>query len=600
MDQEKEKMSVNPEKDKIIEQGEPEAASETSETQPKNVENDTNQSTIFAKHVYSTKKPVKNGNVKRIAVCITAFVLCGIIIASALLANKLIPEDAVSSTPSIVEDESFDILTLSNIVKPSYATVNGEQVEVDTNIESVYFVNGYGDYVCKPYFAETTEEQSSSSSTSSEDETSYRYDTKWYVEGIDKELTVSTSIYSAIKGCLNVKGFRVMENTFASVEEYHKYYGMDEKLTAGCVFSFNDGTETLTVTVGDVLATGDAYYFMTSLSDTVYVISSSYAESYFSSVKKFADSTIITPIEKNDSNSGYFNQNDDLARFDTIKVYGSAFGDEIYEFKMATGASADYMPYLMTKPYERPANDEFISKILGFADSGLEASIFYSYSVTENDLEEGGFDDPKCVVELTVGDFGFKLIIGGYREDDTDSVTAMVEGKQQMFGIDVDEVAFLVNASNDITKMFNDDFILEDIYTVKSFEMKIDSGSYKFDLTHTLREGETNVYDTVVKNGSTVMDTQSFKLVYQRVLMLSLMEYVTEAEYSEPILSVTFNYIEGGPSKKVEFTASADDIYHYVAWVDGVPLGEVLKSSVDDILNCLDTYLAGGEVPDTW
>ena len=602
MDQEKEKMSVNPEKDKITEMREPKAApevSETAEAQTTEAQTETNQSTIFAKHVYNTKKPAKNGNIKRIAICITAFVLCGAIIAGVLLVNRLIPDDAASSTPSIAEEESFDILTLTDIVKPSYATVNGEQVEVDTNIESVYFVNGYDDFVCKPYFVEAAEDESSSSNTS-EGKTSYLYDTKWYIDGIDRELTVSDAIYSVIKGCLSVKGFRVMENTFASVEEYHEYYGMKDKLTAGCVFRFNDGTETLTVSVGDVLATGDAYYFMTSLSDTVYVVSSSYVEKYFSSSKEFADSTVITPIEKNDGNSDYFNKNGDLARFDTIKVYGGVFGDKTYEFKMAAGASADYMPYLMAKPYERPANNEFISKILGFADDGLEASAFYSYSVTDKDIEECGFDDPKCVVELTVGDYSFKLIIGGYRNDDTDSMTAMVDGKPQVFGVDVDYVAFLVNASNDITKMFNEDFILEDIYTVKSFEMKTVSGTHRFDLTHTLREGETKVYDTVVKNGGTVMDTQSFKLIYQRVLMLSLMEYVTEAKYSEPVLSVTFNYVEGGPSKTVEFTVSSDDIYHYVAWVDGVPLGEVLKSSVDDILTCLNTYLAGGQVPDTW
>ena len=66
------------------------------------------------------------------------------------------------------------------------------------------------------------------------------------------------------------------------------------------------------------------------------------------------------------------------------------------------------------------------------------------------------------------------------------------------------------------------------------------------------------------------------------------------------MLTVKFDYIADGAPKVVEFTESPDDIYHYVAWVDGTPLGEVLRSSVTDIADCLDKYLSGEEVPDTW
>ena len=595
MDQEKEKMSVNPEKDKISDIEEPSKAPDTDEAETPTPEAEP-QSTIFVKHVYNTKKPAKNGGVKRVIICSVAAVLCAAIVGGVFLVKKLIPDGSDSSVSSISEDSSFIVLKMADIVKPSTVTVDGKQVEVDTNIESVSFVNGFEDFTCLPYFVESEKDDSESSST---DKKSYLYDTKWYVDGIDRNLTVSGAIYEKIKDCLTIRAFREMENTFATVEEYHEYYGMKDKLNAGCVVKFNDGTETLTISIGSVLATGEAYYFMTSLSDTVYVIESSYAERFACSTKEFADPTVVPPIVRNDSNKDYYNKNDKLARFDTIKLYGDAFGGKTYEFKMATGASADYMPYRMSVPYDRPANNVFISKILAFADDGLKASVLYSYSVTDKDIKECGLDNPKCVVELTVADYNCKLIIGGYRDDGTDSVAAMIEGKPQVFGIDIDNVAFLISASNDITDMFNEDFILEDIYSIKSVEIKDATGSHQFDLTHTLREGETKIYDTVVKKGSVVMDTQSFKLIYQRVLMLSLVEYVTEAEYSEPVLSITFNFIEGG-SKLVEFTASPDDIYHYVAWVDGTPLGEVMKSGITDILKCLDTYLSGGQVPDTW
>lgn len=560
------------------------------------------ESTIFAKHTYNTKKPVKNGNVKRVMVCAVAMLLCVALVGGIMWITSTISvkEPESSLTASAADEDKFVLLKNDDIVKPSTAVINGETVDVDTNIESIYFINGYDEFTVKPYFVEAEEDTSSSSASTSSSEPAYKYETMWYVEGIDRELTVSSAIADKVEECLTLSAFKEIENNQGSVEEYHEYFGMKEKLTAGFVVRFNDGTEDITVTVGTALLTGEAYYVLTSLSDTVYAVKNSFAERYFCSTKEFADPTVIEPIVKTDENEGYFNESGVLARFDKIKISGEVFGGKTYEFGMSTGVSADYMPYKMTAPYSRPANDEFVGKILNIASNGLDATALYSYKITDTDIEECGFDNPKCVVELTVKDYSFKLVIGGTRNDETESMTAMIEGKTQAFGIDVDEIAFLVNASNDITKMFNQSFIREDIYTIKSFTVKTADGTSTFDLTHTLREGETDVYDTVVKKGDTVMQTQSFKLIYQRVLMLSLMEFVTEANHSNTVLTVTFEYIEGGQPKVVEFTESPDDIYHYVAWVDGTPLGEILKASLDDVIECLDIYLEGGEVPDVW
>lgn len=596
-------MSLTPDKDNLengISSAKPEEMPTSEPTSEVAEAAETEQSTIFAKHVYDTKKPAKNGSKKRIAICAVAAVLCAATVGGIFLVDRFIPDGSSSSTVSIAEETSISVLKYADIVKDSAVTVDGESVTVDTNIEKVRFVNGNGEFTAIPYFekSEKSSDTSSASSTSSETKT-YTHTTKWYIEGIDRSMTDSSSIASTVKECLGINAFREMENTFASVEEYHKYYGMTDKLTAGCVIDFNDGTEQLLITVGNLLATGDAYYFKTSLSDTVYVVRSDYAERYFCSSKEMADPTVIEKIVKTDANASYFNSDGELARFDSIKLSGAAFDGKTYEFKMATGASADYMPYLMTSPYNRPADDEFISKILAFAGSGLDASTLYSYSISDKGIKEAGFENPKGIIELRIGDYYFKLTVGGYLGDGTESVTAMVDGKKQVFGISTDDFAFIINASNDITKMFNADFIMEDIYTVKSVDIADSTGSYSFDLKHVPRETDSSVYDTTVTKNGTVMNTQSFKLIYQRILMLSMTEFVTEAEHNEPVLKVTFNFIEGG-KKTVELTPVADDMYHYVAWVDGTPLGEVIKSGVDDIVSCLETYLNGGEVPDTW
>ncbi len=598
-------MSDNPNKDKFESEEQktaPTVEESTPDTKP--------QSTIFQKHVYETKKPVKNGNIKRLIICAVALVICGAIVGSIFLTKSLLPDDTASATSSVPEESTIPVIKLKDIVKDSTVKVDGKDATVDTNIESVYFINNFDEFTVKNYFTEvekkekattsSTSSTASTASTSSTAKTEYTHDTNWYVDGLDRDLTVSSAIYDAVKKCLTINAVREMPNSFSSVEEYHKYYGMKDKLTAGVVVRFNDGTDMLTISLGQAVGTGDVFYVLTTLSDTVYAITTEYADYFFCSTKEFADPTVITPIEYSEDKKFYFNENKELARFDSIKITGEVFGNKTYTFGLATGASADYMPYKMTAPYTRPASSEFIGKILKIVNDGLEASVLYSYSVTEEDRKECGLDKPKCTVEVKIDDYKVKLIIGGFRDDGTESLSAMVEGKKQVFGIDKEDLAFLINASNDITKLFNPGFILEEIYTVESFEMKVGSDKYKFNLKHTPRESDDKVMDTEVKLGSSTMNATYFKRIYGRVLMLSLLEFVTEAERAEPVLSVTFNFKDNGGSKKVDFTESPDDIYHYVAWVDGTPLGEVLKSSVTDILDCLEIYLDGGEVPDTW
>ncbi len=591
-------MSDFPEKDRLTESQETIPTLEN--TEPKSGEEP--QSTIFVKHIYNTKKPAKKGNIKRIVICSVSALLCGAIIGSIFLVKNMLPERS-SSTVSVAEEERFDILKFSDLIKPSIVSIGGKDIEVESNIQSVYFVNNLEEFTCLPEYikAEKKENTSSSGSTSSSNKKTYDYNINWCVKDLDTKLTVSNLISEKIQECLNIQGFRKMENTFESVEEYHQYYGITDKLTAGCVVKFNDTTETLTIKLGSSVAGGDAFYFNTSLSDTIYLVEASYATPFVCSSKEFANLGIIEPIEKTDDVEKYYNVDSGaLARYDSIKLSGDIFGGKSYEFGISTGGSADYMPYLMTAPYRRPADNKFISNFISFAEDGLKAAAMYSYTSTDKDREEYAIKTPKAVIEFKAGKYNYKLIIGGIVESTDSQVrSVMIEGKPQIFGVAADSFDFLIDASSDITKMFNSGFVLEDIYTVKSVEMTDETGSYRFDLKHTLRSGSDTVYDTVVTKGSTDMNTQSFKNLYQRVLMLSLTEYVFDRERTDPVFTVKYNYIEGG-SKLVEFTEAPDDMYHYTAWVDGVPLGEVVKSGVDDVISCLEIYLSGGEVPDTW
>ncbi len=562
------------------------------------------QSTIFVKHEYNTKKPARNGGRRRVLVCVLSVVLCIAIAASVVLVVNLIPNpnDAASSTPSSAGSLSFSILSADDIIKSSFVDVDGQSVEVESNVSGVGMYNYYGEYSLLPYYEkaepkdETDTSSDTSSASSSGSEKTYLYDTKWYINGISPELTLTKTIARHIRTCLNLSATKKLENTFGSVGEYHAYYGIDDPTRVFSV-EFNDGTKTLEIRVGKQIATGDGNYLTVSGDDTVYIVSSDYISNYDYLPVNFADKTMVEKIEKTDDNASYFGNNDKLARFDYIKLSGSAVGDREIVFNMSTGSSADYMPYMMTVPYRRPASESFIENILNFASAGLDADTLYSFNCTDENFKACGFDRPNCVIELKAGDYHFKLTVGSLMGDGSDALSVLVDGKKQIFSLSTKMLDFV---TPDITKMFNQNFIMEDIYKLSDVTLADATGSYTFHLKHTPQSGNETAYDTVVTLNGSETDTKSFKMLYQRVLMLSLLSFTTEAEKTEPVLTVKMKAIADGSEKLIEFTESPNDIYHYIAWVNGVPLGEVLKSSVADVVTNLDIYVKGGEVPSAW
>lgn len=559
---------------------------------PKVKKFETEGSTIFAKHEYDTKKPAQKGGLKRILTCVIAVVLCLAIGGSILLVNKLIPDD--EGGVNSIENRSITLLQKSKLLKDSFIKVGKENALVDSNIASVTMINSYDKegYVIVPHYVKPNKSDSSSSSTSSMTR-EYDYTTNYKLEGIDASLVLPKVVRNHVYDVLNLVAMQEMSNTFSSVAEYHAYYGID-KPTRVCVIKFNDGTDEIKISVGKQVSTGSADYVHVSGSDKVYIVSSEYIGNYDRFPTYFADPEVIPIIEQTEDNKHYFTTNGDLLKYDYLKISGSLIGQEI-TFTMNTGASATHIPYRMTKPYNRPASNVFIGKILDFARDGVKAENVYTYN-SKGFEEFCGLTDPKYVVELKAGDYHFKLIIGGIFEEGTDNIAAMVEGKPMIYSLMPSHVAFL---TDDLNAMFSPDFIMDNISEIKTITYKDSTGTHAFNLTHTKREDSENAYDSKVTYKGAEMNIKSFKLLYQRALMLSLMTFVTTAEQKPAVLTIELTY-NSGEKKKFSFTEKDGDQFHYIAWCDGQPYGEVLATSVNDVISSLATYLAGGEIKDIY
>ncbi len=543
---------------------------------------ETEGSTIFKKHEYNTKKPAKSGWTKRFVIAGVSLLLCVCIGLGAYIINKEIEvKDNTSSILSVTEQENIPVVVFNDSSTDGNTglTVCGKNLTKNTNVTGAGVYNYYEEYAIMPYTVKTEKGTV----------------TKWYVPGIDKDQVLSDELYDHVLNCMNIYATAKMENKYTSVEEYHKTYGVDdENCTRAFVATIGEGDSKvdLEIIVGKQVATRDGNYLRVVGDDTVYIVPSTYIANYDYLPSHFADLDMLSAIKETTKNSKYFTNNK-LSRFDYIKISGKMLKGKTYEFGLSADASADFMPYVMTSPYLRPANEAYLENVLNLASSGIKANGLFSFSATAENMKTCGLDDPNCVIEAKIGEYYFKLTVGGILSEGSTELTAMINGKKQIFSLDVETFDFI---SSDISQMFNQNFIMEDIVELKSVTFKNASGQHKYNLTSTLREGTTGTYDIKVEYKGKTVSESSFKALYQRVLLLSLLSFVTEEEKITPELTITFEYVGNYKNKVVEFTQSPRDSYHYVAWVNGVPFGEVLKTSVADITDNLERFVQGGVV----
>ncbi|MBE6798529.1 MAG: DUF4340 domain-containing protein [Ruminococcaceae bacterium] len=556
---------------------------------------ETENSTVFSKRVYNEKKPVRKGETKRILTVVVACVLCVAIGLSVFAVVKFLPEEQeTASGNSSVLTNSIEVLKYDELVKNSTAKINGKEKTVSSNIKSFSINNYYESYTFSPYYVKSA--GATVSSAASSDPSKPEYDVMWQINGIDSNLTLSATIAAHIKNCLNITASREMPNTYPTLEEYYAAYGIDsENATRGVVVEFNDGTEDMVILVGDRIPTGNGNYVTVSGDEKVYVVGEETVKYYDYLPIDFADKTMVGTMLKTDSNKKYYDDQDELVYYDYIKLSGELIGDKPVTFTISKSPSAEFLPYFMSSPYNRPANKEFIAEIISFASTGLKADSLLTYKATDTSIKNCQLDKPKCVIEFKAGDYKFKIIVGGVIQEDSTSLPVMIEGKQQIFYVDQSVFDFI---PSDLENMFGTDVVMENIYTLNALEYTDSNGVHRFNIIHTPIKGETDAYTTKIKKGGTEYDTVSFKNLYQRVLYLSLLDFDTEAKKGDLVLKVRFVH-KNYKDTVLEITECAESQYHYLVFVDGNVYGKVLKTSVNEITRYLDIYINGGIVPET-
>lgn len=542
---------------------------------------DTDNSTIFVKHTYNTKKPAGKSDLKRVIICVVALILCAAIIVGAVVLtkkNSKANKETESATSSAVEEESFT-LGLTEKVKRNTVSIEGHTFTTDTNIIFAEFCNYYSQYTAETDFEEPGDD--------AEDKTVAV--TKWRLIGIEPDMTLSDTIGDQVNSCIDFTYSKTLDDP---KESDFTACGLDDPTRIFTV-KFSDGTEDLVIKIGKQLANGSSNYATVSGYDKIFISPSSYVAKLDCLPVDYADMTVTAPIESNDGTAAYYNDKEALSAFDYIKLSGRIFGDKPVTIAMSTGASSKYMPYTMTAPYNRPVSEQYVQNFLNLCTNGITSTGLFSFNATAENREQCGLNDPNCIIEMKVGSYHFKLTIGGMLVENSNELSAVVDGKQQIFKLKAEDFNFI---DSDLKKMFNSNIIMEEIYNIKRLTITDSNGTHRFDLKHTVVDETNKVKETEVKLDGKTVEAQSFKTLYQRILLVSLVSFTVDEEKADPVLTLKYEFIENYPARTVSFTPAQGDAYHYIAWVDGAPMGEVLKSTLDDIAKELDAYVKGGTV----
>ncbi len=535
MDQEKERMT---DKEKLV--NEPENNGSEQVTAPA----EEPVSTIFVKHEYNDRKPIskKKKTVKNIV-----FVAVSVILIAAL-------------TVGIVKwDTWFPETSDDGGEKP---TLTFTIMDLDPNtVDTVHIKNEANDYVIK----------------ANDEEKSF-----WVIDGVDKTLTSASLIDGFITNLcqLEVTGL-IAENC-----EDLSVYGLD-KPTRTAVITFNDDTAPITVTVGAALPMSSGNYLKISTSNNVYSVSNTVIDYYDHYKEDFAELSIYKELTKPTTDEYYFSSAG-IARYDYIKLSGKMYPTPV-EFAVNNGVASEYLPYKLVKPHERPADNETVTKMLDFFVAAFSADSLVSYEATDIELEAFGFKDPLCVFEVKAAGVTRKFTLGTIINNSDPYYTLMVDDRKQVFTAKTEDFSFL---SGDITDLYNDTIVTEDIYTVNALTIESEGKKHRFDLVHK-EDSDPDVTaktTTVTYNGKT-LDTPKFKTLYTKVLISNLQEFVTEAEVTTPVMTITFSHID----EKLDDTVVR--LYTYtdrrlLVTVNGTPIGYVLNSSVTDIKTALSELLA--------
>lgn len=410
---------------------------------------------------------------------------------------------------------------------------------------------------------------------------------KWYIEGLDKRFINTDFTKLTVEDCAAPKAS--LSRDFD--KDYD--YGFD-KPSAEFTVTLKSG-KNFSMTVGEAFQNGAIIgsYLKSSLSpEKVYLLSEENTEYYTQKMVYYINKLAPTKVEQTDDNKEYFDGS--VPKIDYAEFSGRNSRHE-YRFQMSKRENST-IDYMMTSPYEYPANTEKVSFALSMINEDLEAEDIYYFNkngVPADVLKSYNLDDPDATVKYKIGK---DEVVVKAAQSKTDKVyyAVTVNDGPIIYKITSRSFDFL---EQDPSYFAAESVLLESIDGLKTFTFEADDKSYKFDIT-SKKNSEGEVTNSIKYDGKTIK-SDNFANYY--FILMSVNPIVSETslvqtrpEGAKKYFSVKLSHNSDISDPDIEYTIYklSDISSRYYIEMNGKPMGlctteyaDMLYEKIDDLVS---------------
>lgn len=515
------------------------------ENLPQN-ENNINEeefSTIFSDPTVHNQKN-KSGKSPRILKILSLVLIVAVIIGGTFAVIKLIPEKEDETTSS---DNKITVL--------DYTTDDIKEITVSNK-------NGSFNIYSKVVEAKGEEDVT---------------ETFWYLKGYDSDLTDSAVLESVVSDAVSFDAIRTIES------KSDNECGLDKPLVVVNIKD-NDGKEKI-VKIGNKSPDNSGVYLKVSGKDDTYIVGKMLDEELTFTDLDFASTEAQSPIKLDDKYDDYLSD-DTIISFDTITISGNDFANDIVFEPNKDEKLSGFLPYYLTKPMERAANNGDV--IMSLFSQGFPVNGAYSYDAEKATLNKFGLNDPDYEVTAKFDDYTYTYKFKKQRDGDYAFVG---NDSKNVKRVSVEDCGFLTYNTYDF---YNKTVFIVSIDMISNLKFETVNGNYDFSISASSK-GDEETKDYIVECNGKTYNATYFKSFYQFLCGLEAMEFDVEKTSQKPILTMTYSYNDKSLKPTVvEFVKINATRYQY--YVDGVAMGKIGSSSFNKINKNLERLLDGKQI----
>ena len=397
--------------------------------------------------------------------------------------------------------------------------------------------------------------------------------TTWKIKGLDGDVTSSSNIETVVGyvGELTAK----MTVTQKTAEEC----GLNDPAVR--VEVSPKEKESYTLILGGKSPDNMGYYLKIEGKDDIYLVGDSIYEALNFQLLDFANTDNISGFVNVDGELDDYYSSGALANFDRLTFKGGKFGSNFEIIANTDSVISEYYGYVVKNPTRLADN---YSAVLTMYQDGIMVDGAYSFDATAGSLEKYGLNDPDLETTMYIKD---KSITYKFALQEDGDYAVVGSDSKLIHKVSPLNLAGVVDTKPE--DYYSKVVFITSIDNLDKFNITAKGKEYNFTVTVKETEdedGETEKSYNITLNGKKVK-TENFKDFYEECVSLEYKEFnVTEtSETPSLVFDIT---LKDGTKTKIEFTSVSATRYN--CKIDGVALGKVTATSVNNIIKSLENF----------